>query len=214
MKQRTLLSAFLTFLLFIVTQILFSSVGFIIQGGEISDNFLVFPIMGDVVFALLAFLYLKKKKLLPIFRNHLKIPVKDYFIPFIAIILYSILGNLVLYSLSDSMKLMEYPMQANPFLYCIAVYLVAPVTEELVFRGLIQTRFHTTMNVSLAILISSVLFGITHLMTGSILTALFAFFGGIIFGLTYEKTSSLILTISVHIIGNLCELIVTIPMNF
>ena len=110
---------------------LLSSVGFIIPGGEISATFLVFPIMGDVAsFALLAFLYLKKKKLLPIFHNHLKIPVKDYFIPFIAIILYSILGNLILYSLSDSMKLMEYPMQANPFLYCMAVYLVAPVTEE------------------------------------------------------------------------------------
>lgn len=132
-----------------------SSVGFIIPGGEISATFLVFPIMGDVVFALLAFLYLKKKKLLPIFHNHLKIPVKDYFIPFIAIILYSILGNLILYSLSDSMKLMEYPMQANPFLYCMAVYLVAPVTEELIFWGFIQTRIRTTINVIPAILTPS-----------------------------------------------------------
>ncbi len=51
-------------------------------------------------------------------------------------------------------------------------------------------------------------------MTGSILTALFALFGGIIFGLTFEKTGSLILTISVHIVGNLCELIVMLPIMF
>ena len=70
------------------------------------------------------------------------------------------------------------------------------------------------MNVIPAILISSVLFGITHLMTGSILTALFALLGGIIFGLTFEKTGSLILTISVHIVGNLCELMVMLPIMF
>lgn len=214
MKQRTLLSVFLTFLLFIVTQILFSSVGFIIQGGEVSAAFLIFPIIGDVIYIILAFLYFKKKKLLPIFYNRSKIPVKKCFIPFITIILYSILGNFILYSLPDnisgSMKLMEYSMQANPFLYCMAVYLVAPVTEELIFRGFIQTRLRTTINVVPAILMSSVLFGITHLMTGSILTALFTFFGGIIFGFTYEKTGSIILTISVHIIGNLCELLLTI----
>ena len=51
-------------------------------------------------------------------------------------------------------------------------------------------------------------------MTGSILTALFTLLGGIIFGLTFEKTGSLILTISVHIVGNLCELMVMLPIMF
>ena len=64
----------------------------------------------------------------------------------------------------ESMELMEHSMQANPFLYCIAVYLIAPVTEEFVFRGFIQTRLRATMNVIPAILISSLLFGITQFM--------------------------------------------------
>ena len=218
MKKRTLLSVFFTFLFFIATQIIFSSIGFMLQGAEISSTFLIFPVIGDVIFALSAFLYSKKKKLLPKFNNRSKIPIKNCFVSFIAIISYSILGNFILYSLPnnmpESMELMEHSMQANPILYCIAVYLIAPVTEEFVFRGFIQTRLRATMNVIPAILISSLLFGITHLMTGSILTALFALFGGIIFGLTFEKTGSLILTISVHIVGNLCELIVMLPIMF
>ena len=64
MKKRTLLSVFFIFLFFIVTQIIFSSIGFMIQGAEISSTFLIFPVIGDVVFALSAFLYSKKKKLM------------------------------------------------------------------------------------------------------------------------------------------------------
>ena len=109
---------------------------------------------------------------------------------------------------------MEYSIKANHLLYFFDVYFFSPVTEEFIFLGFIQTRLRTTMNVIPAILISSVLFGITHLMTGSILTALFTLLGGIIFGLTFEKTGSLILTISVHIVGNLCELMVMLPIMF
>ena len=63
------------------------------------------------------------------------------------------------------------------------------------------------MNAVPAILISSVLFAATHIMTGSISTVLFTFFGGILFGLTYKKTGSLLLTIIVHVVGNLSEIL-------
>ena len=102
---------------------------------------------------------------------------------------------------------MESSIKVNPFLYCVAVYLVAPITEEFIFRDFIQTRLCRSMNAVPAILISSVLFAATHFMTGSISTVLFTFFGGILFGLTYKKTGCLLLTIIVHIVGNLSEIL-------
>ena len=120
---------------------------------------------------------------------------------------YSIAGNIILYTLptSNTMEIMEGSMKINPLIYSLAVYLVAPIAEEFVFRGFIQTRLRTVINVFPAILLSSALFGLTHLITGSLPTVMFAFVGGIIFGITYEKLGSLLPVIVIHIVGNLSE---------
>ena len=120
---------------------------------------------------------------------------------------YSIAGNIILYTLptSNTMEIMEGSMKINPLLYSLTVYLVAPIAEEFVFRGFIQTRLRTVMNVFSAVLLSSALFGLTHLITGSLPTVTFAFVGGIIFGITYEKLGSLLPVIVIHIVGNLTE---------
>ena len=120
---------------------------------------------------------------------------------------YSIAGNIILYTLptSNTMEIMEGSMKINPLLYSLTVYLVAPIAEEFVFRGFIQTRLRTVMNVFSAVLLSSALFGLTHLITGSLPTVMFAFVGGIIFGITYEKLGSLLPVIVIHIVGNLTE---------
>lgn len=216
MKKRAILTAVSTFLIFVFTQIAFSSIGLIIQGGVISSYFLLFPIAGDVLSLTLVLLYLSRKKELQCLFRTFIVPAKQWIIPLIAIILYSVAGNLILHTISFSenmqgnMEIMESSIKINPFLYCVAVYLVAPITEEFIFRGFIQTRLCRSMNAVPAILISSVLFAATHFMTGSISTVLFTFFGGILFGLTYKKTGCLLLTIIVHIVGNLSEILAAV----
>lgn len=91
--------------------------------------------------------------------------------------------------------------------YIAAIYIIAPITEELVFRGLIMTDLRKVMKAFPAVLISAILFGAIHLMTGSIITAIHAMFGGLIFGLAYEKTGSLFTAIAAHLAGNLGGLI-------
>ncbi|MDQ7095072.1 type II CAAX endopeptidase family protein [Desulfosporosinus sp. PR] len=75
--------------------------------------------------------------------------------------------------------------------------LVAPFVEELFFRGLMLHRFSVKWNIHVAIILSSILFGILH----------FNFIGitmvGFIMCIVYLKTRSLIPTMIMHSLNNL-----------
>lgn len=91
--------------------------------------------------------------------------------------------------------------------FIAAIYVIAPITEEFVFRGMIMTGLRRALSAVPSVLVSAVLFGAIHLMTGSIITAVHAMLGGLIFGLAYEKTGSLFSAIAAHLAGNLGGLI-------
>ena len=76
-----------------------------------------------------------------------------------------------------------------------------------------MTKLRKEYSSIVAIMISAILFGLIHLMTGSILIVLFAIIGGIIFGLSYEKTGTLFAPIIVHSIGNICDMITNSILN-
>ena len=93
----------------------------------------------------------------------------------------------------------------QPLLYLLAVYVAAPVAEEVAFRGIVQGELRRVMPAPAAIACGALFFGLAHVMTGGPLTILFACLGGAVFGLTYEKTGSLLLAVLVHGVGNLCD---------
>jgi membrane protease YdiL (CAAX protease family) len=88
----------------------------------------------------------------------------------------------------------------------LSVYLISPLVEELVFRGLVQTRLRKAMSAFWAVLLSALLFSAVHLMTGSVMTVIFTFAIGLVCALAYEKTGSLLPAIVAHIVCNLCGL--------
>jgi hypothetical protein len=79
----------------------------------------------------------------------------------------------------------------------IAVLFVAPVTEELLFRGILLHRWTVKWGVTPALLISSLLFGILH----TNVIGLFVF--GLMMALLYIKTRTLIVPIACHFLNNL-----------
>ncbi|MDR3597527.1 type II CAAX endopeptidase family protein [Clostridium sp.] len=89
-----------------------------------------------------------------------------------------------------------YTIVAKAFKILVAV-LVAPFVEELFFRGLMLHRFAAKWNINVAIILSSILFGILH----------FNFIGITMFGfimcIVYLKTRSLIPTMIMHSLNNL-----------
>lgn len=81
----------------------------------------------------------------------------------------------------------------------LAIAIVGPVLEELLFRGAITKALLQQYTPTKAILISALLFGVFHINPAQILPA---FLIGILLAWTYYKTGSLIPCILMHILNN------------
>ena len=130
--------------------------------------------------------------------------------------------------------IVEYPQLPLRILIVVVAVLVAPVLEEMLFRGLVQTtirslleqwhglpargRFHgqdghatftpsTRLRIWLAIVISSVFFALMHANAGH-WPALFVL--GVCMGYAYEKSGSLLRSIFIHSLFNATTIIATL----
>ena len=95
----------------------------------------------------------------------------------------------------------------NVFLLSVLLY---PIVEEFVFRGVVQeyftrqARFKANfLGISLANIITSVLFAASHLVNQEPFWALLTFFPSLIFGYFKDRHNNLLSCISVHIFYNL-----------
>lgn len=84
-------------------------------------------------------------------------------------------------------------------LFLVVGGLIAPVVEEVVFRGIFYGYFRHR-GIAAAILISSGIFVLFHPLTGIPVPQII---GGVVFALAYEFTGSLVTPIIIHILGNL-----------
>ncbi|QIL48088.1 CPBP family intramembrane glutamic endopeptidase [Vagococcus hydrophili] len=85
------------------------------------------------------------------------------------------------------------------FLLILGVIILAPILEEIVFRGLMRQLIANKYNY---IVISSLLFSLIHSPENSYLF-LGVFISGILFSLSYIKTNNLVIPICIHLINNL-----------
>jgi membrane protease YdiL (CAAX protease family) len=88
---------------------------------------------------------------------------------------------------------------APPFynlLSAIALVVVAPITEEFIFRGIILQRWASKWGIQSALVASSLLFGILH--ANFVGLSIF----GIVMGVLYIKTRTLIVPIACHAFNN------------
>lgn len=98
-------------------------------------------------------------------------------------------------------KLLCYPSETTALLPCnllrvLYIILVAPITEEFLFRGIILHRWATKWGIGAAILASSLFFGLLH----RNFVGLFVF--GVIMALLYIKTRTLVVPIMAHLLNN------------
>ncbi|MFT5254514.1 MAG: membrane protease YdiL (CAAX protease family) [Flavobacteriales bacterium] len=86
--------------------------------------------------------------------------------------------------------------------------ITAGVTEELFFRGYLIPRLEILFkNTYLAILISSILFGLIHYSYGTLIQIIAPFFIGIILALHYQKHRNITIIIICHFLWNLLVLL-------
>ncbi|NCC45190.1 MAG: CPBP family intramembrane metalloprotease, partial [Clostridia bacterium] len=90
------------------------------------------------------------------------------------------------------------------WLVILTIGLLAPIMEELVFRGLIFRRLKDWMNPILAIVMSAVLFGIYH---GNMVQFIYATLMGVMLAIIYHRTGTLWTAILAHVSANLWSVV-------
>ena len=102
-------------------------------------------------------------------------------------------------------------METTPtYLLVIGVGIVAPITEELIFRGFVYSKLKYSFPIWAAILIQAFLFGIVH---GNLIQFSYAFIIGIILGILVYKSKSIYPAIILHVINNTISIFTDLYMD-
>jgi membrane protease YdiL (CAAX protease family) len=86
----------------------------------------------------------------------------------------------------------------------LAAVILAPIIEELLFRGLVFKRLYIYTGRVPAMLISSLFFGVYH---GNVVQGVYAFVVGMVFVFIYDKYKTIIAPILAHMFANLISVL-------
>lgn len=95
---------------------------------------------------------------------------------------------------------------SNIYIELAVTVLLAPLIEELIFRGMVYRRIARYWNKNIALLASAVLFGIYH---GNVVQGVYAFLLGLILAYLYEKFGTIKAPILAHGFANLVSVALT-----
>ena len=107
------------------------------------------------------------------------------------------------------LKMIRTPLPTGSFqpsLYFLVGGIVAPLAEEIVFRGVIF-GYLRRWGLPAAVLISTALFGALHLPTIPVTQIV----GGAVFAIAYHRSGSLMTPIAIHVLGNLAIFTLSLP---
>ena len=86
---------------------------------------------------------------------------------------------------------------------------IQPIAEEIFFRGFLLEKFESSAGAPIAILTTSVLFGLAHMSYGKIYPVILPIVFGIILGYVVIKTKNLYSAIIAHIIFNVIVILIS-----
>lgn len=95
-----------------------------------------------------------------------------------------------------------FDMPFLPLVLCTVVF--APIFEEILFRGIIMSDMRVRYGTFMAIIFSSLLFGIIHM---NLAQGIAAFFAALILGYIFYLSSSIWSVIFIHMLNNLTSLV-------
>ncbi len=200
---------------------------------NIADSLKIFDIIPRVTFAifcevsiLLIIIYMYKDDLVPMFKDfkkNIKTYLNKYFKYWLLILLLMLISNSIItqFTTTDTATNQEIIMDTfaiAPIYIIITTVLIAPLTEELIFRFCINKIVPKPRIIY--IILSGVIFGSMHVVLNpvdSFIDLLFIIpysIPGIVFAYLYDKTKNIFIPTSLHFIHNgvlmLLELIITL----
>ena len=143
--------------------------------------------------------------------NNIKQGIKKYLVTLPLIILAGFIINLIssYYGINPEMQdVVKWILEENSIFILMSLIffgiIIAPLIEEIIFRGFLQSALKNYFGRRYAIVISASLFAAVHM-------DVFAFFQililGILLGYLYEKTQTLVASVVIHILHNSLTLV-------
>ena len=86
----------------------------------------------------------------------------------------------------------------------VAAGVVMPIVEEYIFRGLMYNRMKDYMSANMAMIISSVIFGLYH---GNLIQGVYGFVMGLLMIFVYEKYQTMLAPVLCHIGANMISIV-------
>lgn len=84
--------------------------------------------------------------------------------------------------------------------FIIYITLIAPICEEILFRGIVFNKLKSSLNLILAVFIQALIFGLAH--GGLSVQSVHAGLTGIIYGMTFLLADSILAPILLHFLNN------------
>ena len=122
----------------------------------------------------------------------------NYFVALLQLVM----PKFMLESYTDTQKIIE---GGGFLIQFLTAGIVAPIVEELIFRGLVYRRTKKMTGTIAAAILSAALFGVFH---GNWVQAPYAFIIGIVAVFVYEKFKSIVAPIMLHMSANILSVLI------
>lgn len=192
------------------------------DSAQIVDGFAIFDHFSDAILTsailsaalfiavIVVYYYRKRHKVRPLYRFDklsayriflgIVMGIGCVFLSQLILLVSESIGIINLDNLESYEQLITSMIDQSPvWLILLTVGIVAPIAEELLFRGLIFHLFNRHLNVKVALIIQGLLFGAFHL---NLVQGVYASVLGIVLGMAYLMTGSLWIPILMHIVNN------------
>lgn len=185
----------------------------VISSSLVSEDVLLSTFFGDIIFVVVAIIMVKflerdvKERL-----RFNKITLKTAISVVIIALVFNILFQSVQFLFPMSMRAELFNQMDNELgdivgvIGFITTVIVAPLSEEVLFRGLILGELTKCFNVHIAIILQAVLFGVMH---GNIIWATIAFLSAVLYGYFVKKYKSIFTSVLGHMSVNLLSFIIS-----
>ena len=179
----------------------------------LNNNAVLLNVLSQIItLGILIPIYLNRKKYIPAKKMTIKEEPKKTIIYVLTIISISIISGYIFAIIEKLIKMPDGGLGSINEMFnssgiipaVLTAVILAPVLEEIIFRGLIFNKLNSKLSTTAAIIISALIFGIYHM---NIVQGLNAFVLGIVFAYIYSKTYNLWICIIAHFVNNLLSLI-------
>lgn len=186
-SKEIIITYILNYLIIIILALIYSGLGY--SNIDFFLNNICSYIL--ILFYIITIIYLYKKN----HKQEQPLPTKQYFPLILLGISIATLLNMIIFLFNTPQTNNSLPI----ILSIISTGIIGPIYEEILFRYLLYNRLKDKYSIKKSIIITTLIFAISHI---SLIKIIYAFLIGLIINIFYEKHQNILASILIHIAAN------------